>query len=152
MRFFPDGRIDKKRMREAQTAAATEIQSIAHEYRRHGWREASVVGFGAGDRRYPGDEQVQSGRGRRLTRVGLERLQAALIKTGDINALQPFAGVRADRLPVLPGGVAIMGAIFEELDLEHMTYADGRCASACSTTCSAASIITTCAMPRSASS
>ena len=34
-------------------------------------------------------------------------------------------GVRGDRLPVLPGGVAIMSAIFEELGIERMTYADG---------------------------
>lgn len=125
MRFFPDGRIDKKRMREAQTAAATEIQSIAHEYRRHGWREA--VGS-SGSARAIADilemNKFNPGEVAGLTRVGLERLQAALIKTGDINAFN-FAGVRADRLPVLPGGVAIMGAIFEELDLEHMTYADG---------------------------
>ena len=28
-------------------------------------------------------------------------------------------------MPVLAGGIAIMSAIFQELDIEHMTYADG---------------------------
>jgi exopolyphosphatase/guanosine-5'-triphosphate,3'-diphosphate pyrophosphatase len=34
-------------------------------------------------------------------------------------------GLRADRLPVLPGGVAIMCAVFSELGIEQMNYADG---------------------------
>src|SRR5574343_1215653 len=33
-RFFPDRRIDKKRLREAQVAAAKEIELIAHDYQR----------------------------------------------------------------------------------------------------------------------
>ena len=125
MRFFPEGRIDKKRLREAQTAAAKEIQSIAHEYRRNGWREA--VGS-SGTARAIADllemNKLNPGDVAGLTRVGLDRLQTALVKAGNINALG-LAGLRADRLPVLPGGIAIMTAVFDELGLEHMTYADG---------------------------
>ena len=33
--------------------------------------------------------------------------------------------MRADRLPVLPGGIAIMSAVFEELGVEHLTYSEG---------------------------
>ena len=40
MNFFPGGRIDKKRLREAQIAAAKEIELIAHDYQRLGWKEA----------------------------------------------------------------------------------------------------------------
>lgn len=59
-----------------------------------------------------------------ITREGLDRLCALLIKAGSAEDLD-LPGVRTDRLPVLPGGIAIMSAIFEELDLERMTYADG---------------------------
>ena len=40
MRFFPDRRIDRKRLREAQVAAAKEIELIAADYQRLGWKEA----------------------------------------------------------------------------------------------------------------
>jgi exopolyphosphatase/guanosine-5'-triphosphate,3'-diphosphate pyrophosphatase len=47
-----------------------------------------------------------------------------LIKAGSAEALD-LPGVKGDRLPVLPGGIAIMSAIFEELGIERMSYADG---------------------------
>lgn len=40
LRFFPDGRIDKKRFRDAELAAAREVQAIASDYQRFGWSEA----------------------------------------------------------------------------------------------------------------
>ncbi|MDX9706017.1 MAG: exopolyphosphatase [Azospira sp.] len=124
-RFFPDGRIDRKRLREAKTAAASEIQHIAHEYRRHGWREA--VGS-SGTARALADllelNRLNPGGVAGLTRAGLDRLQLLLLKAGSVPDLG-LAGLRADRIPVLPGGFAIMCAVFEALDLEHMTYADG---------------------------
>lgn len=33
--------------------------------------------------------------------------------------------MRADRLPVLPGGLAIMSAVFKELGVEQMTFSEG---------------------------
>ncbi len=125
LRFFPDGQVDRKRMREAQMAAAAEIQNIAHDYRRHGWREA--VGS-SGTARAIADllelNKLNPGNVAGLTRAGLDRLQSQLIKAGSAPALN-MAGLRADRIPVLPGGIAIMSAVFDELDIERMTYSDG---------------------------
>jgi len=125
LRFFPEGRIDKRRMREAQTAAASEVQNITQNYRRHGWREA--VGS-SGTARAIADllelNNLNPGGLAGITREGLERLQALLIKAGSAPALG-MAGLRADRIPVLPGGIAIMSAVFDELGIERMTYSDG---------------------------
>ncbi len=125
LRFFPDRRIDKKRLREAQVAAAKEIELIAYDYQRLGWKEA--VGS-SGTARAIADilelNKLNPAGESGITREGLERLCALLVKAGSAEALD-LPGVRSDRLPVLPGGVAIMSAIFEELDLERMTYADG---------------------------
>jgi exopolyphosphatase/guanosine-5'-triphosphate,3'-diphosphate pyrophosphatase len=124
-RYFPDGKIDKKRLRDAQVAAAKEIQSIAHDYRRHGWREA--VGS-SGTARAIADllemNKLNPGGVSGITREGLQKLQTMLIKAGSVQALG-LAGLRADRMPVLPGGIAIMVAVFDELGIERMTYADG---------------------------
>jgi len=125
LRFFPDRRIDKKRLREAQIAAAKEIELIAHDYQRLGWKEA--VGS-SGSARAIADVLELNGLNPNgesgITRVGLDRLCAMLIKAGSAEALD-LPGIKGDRLPVFPGGVAIMSAIFEELDIERMTYADG---------------------------
>lgn len=124
-RFFPDRRIDKKRLREAQVAAAKEIELIAADYQRLGWKEA--VGS-SGTARAIADVLELNGLNPNgesgITREGLDRLCALLIKAGSAEALD-LPGVKSDRLPVLPGGIAIMSAIFEELGIERMTYADG---------------------------
>lgn len=125
LRFFPDRKIDRKRLREAQVAAAKEIELIAHDYQRLGWKEA--VGS-SGSARAIADVLELNGLNPNgetgITRVGLDRLCNLLIKAGSAEALD-LPGVSRDRLPVMPGGVAIMSAIFEELGIERMTYADG---------------------------
>lgn len=125
MRYFPDGKVDKRRLREAQIAAAKEIELIAHDYQRLGWKEA--VGS-SGSARAIADilemNALNPGGESGITRVGLERLCALLVRAGSADALD-LKGVKGDRMPVLPGGIAIMAAIFEELKLERMTYADG---------------------------
>jgi len=58
----------------------------------------------------------------------LEQLRAELIKAGDVGRLE-FPGLRPDRIPVLPGGFAIMSAIFSELEVPdgvgHRRHAAG---------------------------
>jgi len=125
LRFFPDRKIDKKRLREAQIAAAKEIELIAHDYRRMGWKEA--IGS-SGSARAIADilemNRLNPNGDSGISRTGLDRLCAMLVKAGSAEALD-IPGIKSDRLPVLPGGIAIMSAVFEELGIEHMTYADG---------------------------
>jgi len=125
LRFFPDRQIDRKRLREAQVAAAKEIELIAADYQRLGWKEA--VGS-SGSARAIADVLELNGLNPNgesgITRIGLEKLCNLLVKAGSAEALD-LPGVKGDRLPVFPGGVAIMSAIFEELDIERMSYAEG---------------------------
>jgi exopolyphosphatase/guanosine-5'-triphosphate,3'-diphosphate pyrophosphatase len=125
LRFFPGGGIDKRRFRDAELAAGRELQGVAADYRRFGWREA--VGSSGTARALAEILELNrlnpegfSG----ITRAGLETLRALLIRAGSAEALD-IAGLRADRHPVLPGGLAIMIAVFAELGIEHMIYADG---------------------------
>ncbi|MFV5213928.1 exopolyphosphatase [Azonexus caeni] len=125
LKYFPGGRIDKRRLREAQAAAAKEIELIAHDFQKLGWKEA--VGS-SGSARAIADilemNELNPGNVGGITREGLERLCALLVKAGSAENLD-LKGVKGDRMPVLPGGIAIMAAIFEELDIDCMTYADG---------------------------
>ena len=125
LRFFPDGKVDKKRFQEAEISAAREIETIAMEYRRAGWIEAVAT---SGTARAIADllecngmnPDGQSG----ISREGLSKLRAMVIRAGSAAALK-IAGLRTDRLPVLPGGIAIMSAIFDKLGVEHLTYSEG---------------------------
>jgi len=125
LKYFPGGRIDKRRLREAQAAAAKEIELIAHDFQKLGWKEA--VGS-SGSARAIADilemNALNPGNVGGITRVGLERLCSLLVKAGSAENLD-LKGVKGDRMPVLPGGIAIMAAVFEELDIDCMTYADG---------------------------
>ncbi|MDR2164039.1 MAG: exopolyphosphatase [Zoogloeaceae bacterium] len=125
MRFFPDDQVDKKRLREAQVAAAKEIGLIAHNYRALGWKEALGA---SGTARALSDllelNQLNPGNTAGITRAGMEKLAALLVRAGSIRNFSA-QGVRPDRQPVLPGGLAIMRAVFDELDIEHMHYVDG---------------------------
>jgi exopolyphosphatase/guanosine-5'-triphosphate,3'-diphosphate pyrophosphatase len=59
-----------------------------------------------------------------ITPAGLDRLRSHLIKAGDMDKVE-LAGLKPDRLPVFPGGLAIMNAVFSELDIDSMAVSDG---------------------------
>ncbi len=54
----------------------------------------------------------------------MERLRATLVDAGQVR-LQDWAGLKAERAPVLPGGLAIMTAAFQELGIDRMRAGDG---------------------------
>ena len=121
-RYFPDGRIDKKSMKQAELAAREQVQTIAARYDKLGWREA--VGS-SGTARSIAEILQKGGQAERgITDTGLEWLREELLAAGDFRKLS-LAGLREDRVPVVTGGVAIMRAVFDELGLHQMTVAEG---------------------------
>ncbi len=128
MRYFPGGRVDKQEVKAAELAARKELQTIVAAYRETGWELAvgssgtakAIVDLlelnGLND---PGGDGTPE-----ITRGGLDRLKALLLRAGDVAALR-LEGLRPDRTAVLPGGLAIMSAIFKEFDLERMVFSEG---------------------------
>jgi len=121
-KYFPDGKIDKSRMKAAELAARQELAGITHAYRAAGWEEA--VGSSGTARSMENILRENEFAAEGLTREGLERLRAALIKHERADP-DEIAGLRPNRAPVLPGGVAIMSAVFDELGIETMKVSDG---------------------------
>ncbi len=119
-RFFPGGKISKAAMQAAETAARLELQSVEAEFSASHWREA--VGS-SGTARALADILEQGGHGG-ISADGLEKLRQALLKAGDCKRLD-LPGLKEERRAVIPGGFAIMAAIFAELGVEHMTVASG---------------------------
>jgi exopolyphosphatase/guanosine-5'-triphosphate,3'-diphosphate pyrophosphatase len=125
LKYFPRGRIEKSGMKEAELAARKELQAIVRQYRKTGWEEA--VGSSGTAKALADilDMNGLSGAGEAgITRDGLERLRGILLHAGDVGRLT-LQGLRPDRLLVLPGGLAIMLAVFKEFGLERMTFSEG---------------------------
>lgn len=125
LRFFPDGRVDKKRFAEAEVSAAREIQGLAQDYRRVGWAEAVAT---SGTAHAIADVLESNGLNPAgvsgITQEGLGKLRALILRAGSVAGLK-LAGLRSDRVPVFAGGVAIMSAVFSVLGLERMIYSEG---------------------------
>ncbi len=125
LRFFPDGKVDKRHFAEAEISAAREIQTIAQDFRRTGWTE---VVASSGTARATADLLECNGLNpdglSGITGEGLAKLRALIIRAGSAADLK-LSGLPTERLPVFAGGIAIMSAIFSELGIEHMTYSEG---------------------------
>lgn len=122
LKYFPDARVDKQRMKAAELAARQELAGIVKAYRSAGWQEA--VGS-SGTAKALADLLAQNGFAEGgITREGLDRLRGQLIKMESADPAR-LTGLRPDRAPVLPGGLAIMLAVFDELRIEKMNVSEG---------------------------
>ncbi len=122
LRYFPDGKITKQHLKQAELAARNELQTIVREFSHGHWHDA--LGS-SGSARMLCDVLEQNGYSSGgITRAGLELLREQLLKAGDVRRLD-LAGLKTDRIPVLPGGFAIMYAAFCELGIEKMDTALG---------------------------
>jgi exopolyphosphatase/guanosine-5'-triphosphate,3'-diphosphate pyrophosphatase len=121
-KYFPDGKIDKKSMKQAELAAREEVQPISARFEKLGWKEA--VGS-SGTAKSLAEALMRNGQDETgITADGLNWLKDVLIDAGDLKKVA-IEGLREERLPVVAGGVAIMSAVFRELGLKSMTVADG---------------------------
>ncbi|WP_435627658.1 exopolyphosphatase [Candidatus Ferrigenium straubiae] len=121
LRFFPGGKITKQNLKKAELAARNELQTIAADFRGQ-WQEA--LGSSGTAKAISEILELNGYSKSGITRGGLEKLRADLIKAGDVQKLD-LQGLRPDRIPVLGGGFAIMYAAFCELEIEQMQPALG---------------------------
>ena len=120
-RHFPEGRIDKKSLKAAVLEARQELAAVSRSYIRSGWQEA--VGSSGTARSIEGILVENRYAANGITREGLERMWDLLVDAGRVEP-DRIPGLKAARASVLPGGFAIMYAIFEELDIAQMTVSE----------------------------
>jgi exopolyphosphatase/guanosine-5'-triphosphate,3'-diphosphate pyrophosphatase len=121
LRHFPEGRIDKKSLKAAVLEARQELAAVSRRYRRAGWQEA--VGSSGSARSIESILVDNKWAPHGITRAGLDQLWDLLLDAGRADS-DRIPGLRSARAPVLPGGFAIMYAVFEELDLEEMAVSE----------------------------
>jgi len=121
-RFFDDGGITAKRFRKAVLYARQELESVETLYRRAGWDST----FGSSGTVLAAHDVIR-GEGwsdSAITPAALERLRDALIDAGHTDRLA-FDSLPDKRKPVFPGGVAVLCALFDALEIDHMKVSDG---------------------------
>lgn len=122
LRFFPGGRIRAADFERAEIAARLEVQTIERRYRALGWQECKGS---SGTAIHIATLLRENGWAREgITAKGLKKLAKAMVAAGSLGRLS-LDGLDPSRVAVLPGGVAIMLALFDGLGIELMTPASG---------------------------
>lgn len=120
-RFFPDGKITKQNLKQAELAARVELQTIVADFKGQ-WQHA--LGSSGTAKTIAEILELNGYSKGGITREGLDKLRAHLLNAGDVQKLD-LQGLRPDRIPALAGGFAILYAAFCELDITHMDTALG---------------------------
>lgn len=120
-RFFSDGKITTKAMKAAELAAATELQTIRGEFDPLHWSQA--VGSSGTARAITEVLEHSGGLTGLITQEGMEQLRERILQCGDVRKLD-LPGLSDERIPVFPGGLTIMSAVFNELGITSMQTTD----------------------------
>ena len=118
-KYFADGVITKQAMQKAINHALVELEPVTHDFVEQGW-ESSVGASGTinavreVNAHLTGEDLISS--------KGLAEIRNKLISAGNLSELN-LAGLADERKAVFPGGVAILSAIFEALQIENMMAA-----------------------------
>lgn len=118
--FFRDGRITRGAFRRARLYCGELLAAQVQAFRRLGWNYAvgtsgtakALWQVGAAEFGY---EQI--------TRESLASLEAMALRAGSAATLSA-AGLKPERQAVFCAGVAVMQALFEEFQIESMSYCD----------------------------
>ena len=120
--FFTGGSISGRRMRDAILFARTELETIEAAYRRIGW---DIALGSSGTIRAIADIAVAQGWSEEgVTRDAVEILRKRLVSAGHYDKLY-LEGLSDQRKPVFAGGLAILSAVMDALDLDQVQPSDG---------------------------
>ena len=117
MKYFPDGVISQKRMTKAIIDSELVFYPVARYMRAGNWEEA--VGCSGTIKSIRNITHAEGWCESGITLDALYRLQNKMVKQGSVEKLS-LEGLKPDRSPVLPGGVAILTAVFETLGISQM--------------------------------
>lgn len=115
--YFADGHITSERFAAAELVAHMELQSIAARYRALGWDVS--IGASGTIRTVDALLKIMNVESEGITLHDLKQLRDGFIKAGHVKHLN-FDGLSRARAPVFPGGLAILIAAFEALEIDCM--------------------------------
>ena len=116
-RYFSDGRLTVKAFKEAEIAAATELETIVSDFTPDQWKDA--IGSSGTARAIAEVLEAANIGSNGITPKGMAWIKDRLLSAADTRKLD-LLGLREDRKPVFAGGFAIMSAVFRQLRIESM--------------------------------
>jgi exopolyphosphatase/guanosine-5'-triphosphate,3'-diphosphate pyrophosphatase len=120
-RFFANGRIKKKRLRQAELEAELTLQPVSHLFRRAPRDRA--IGCSGTVRSIRAVCQQQGWCEQGITRSAMERLREYLYGVSHFDELD-LRGLAEERRHILVGGALVLWAVFDLLDLDRMDVSD----------------------------
>jgi exopolyphosphatase / guanosine-5'-triphosphate,3'-diphosphate pyrophosphatase len=121
-KLFGDGKLSAKRFERAQLLAKQYVEPVQETFLKRGWD--SAAGSSGTVRTVLDACRELDVRATAITAEGLEAVIEALCEAGEIDAI-PFQAVTEDRRNVFAGGVAILSAIFSQLQVKQMRWSEG---------------------------
>ena len=121
MKHFLDGGITKERLDKAVLDAEVEIENVSHNFEQ--FDSKKVFGCSGTIRALSAILTKQGRNNVPITRDRLQKLRKKILKCGHVEKLVQL-GFEPERCEVLPGGFAILLALFELLKIEEMVVSD----------------------------
>ncbi|WP_437887985.1 guanosine-5'-triphosphate,3'-diphosphate diphosphatase [Phytobacter sp. V91] len=120
-RFFTDRNLGQENFDAAEQAAREVLRPVADDLRRHGWQ---VCVGASGTVQALQEIMMAQGMDERITLTKLQQLKQRAIQCGRLEELE-IEGLTLERALVFPSGLAILIAIFTEMNIQSMTLAGG---------------------------
>ena len=115
-KFFMDGKVTEKLITKALIACLQEIEPVKDEFLQAGWQQ--VLGASGSIKAVAKVCEANGWSDGTITLDSLEKIMAIYLNHGKLDA--QIAGLSDDRQPVFLGGVIVLSALFDALELQQM--------------------------------
>ncbi|WP_062060095.1 Ppx/GppA phosphatase family protein [Cellvibrio sp. OA-2007] len=119
-KFFMDGKVTEKLITKALIACLQEIEPVKEEFLQAGWQQ--VLGASGSIKAVAKVCEANGWSDGTITLESLEKIMAIYLDHGKLDA--QIAGLSDDRQPVFLGGVIVLSALFDALELRQMVAAE----------------------------
>jgi len=119
-KFFNEGKVSEKIVTKALIACLQELEPVKDEFLERGWKQ--VLGASGSIKAVAKVCEANGWSDGTITLDSLEKIIAIYLNHGKLDA--QIAGLSEDRQPVFLGGVVVLSALFEALELKQMVAAD----------------------------
>lgn len=119
-KFFSEGKANEKLITKALIACLQELEPVKDEFLERGWKQ--VLGASGSIKAVAKVCETNGWSDGTITLDSLEKIIAIYLDHGKLDA--QIAGLSEDRQPVFLGGVLVLSALFEALELKQMIAAD----------------------------
>ena len=121
-RFFPNDRLTRAHLTRAINAARLEVEQIKSTFRKEGWLECMGSSGTIKSIQQACEKNSLSDDG--ITRSALEALLERVLQFDRLTDVN-LPGIKSDRRAIFVPGFAILFALFDQLGIERMHFADG---------------------------